>query len=441
MEKTADKETLQELDYRTIFVGDDTGLLKKLKFSLRIDKNVISAPSKRKIRNKRTLDQMLQDGEEEKQQVDEEEDDEGKKIRKPKFIEDEGVIRDKADCNLKLLDKFGTQEKDEGIQHLCWSLGSGNNDYISYVRGKSNVVEVFDTQTSNVFLQKSFKDQLGEIRGMGSLGDNIFDLRHILIDTTGKLLISKFSNNDSQTKSKAKKQSTSTSDIELKVKSEQVQFMKQSPFDSNKIVIGSKDSLLQIWDINQATQGSSGKAKGDSKKPIWQAKNVANDELDLAIPMWDTDMCFLGTPNNMVACTAYGEIREYDSREGRRKAIVNTTFLPKGQDAIYLSKIISSLKKPEQHVFVANQEGHICMLDRKMNYKMIKKLVGNKGSVRSIASMVSTVDDQEYLMSAGCDRHIRVFNVNSSLQRETELAHAYLKQKLNCVLLSNNQKL
>ena len=41
---------------------------------------------------------------------------------------------------------------------------------------------------------------------------------------------------------------------------------------------------------------------------------------------------------------------------------------------------------------------------------MIKKLVGNKGSIRSITSYVSTVDNCEYVLTAGCDRHLRVFN-------------------------------
>lgn len=84
-------------------------------------------------------------------------------------------------------------------------------------------------------------------------------------------------------------------------------------------MVGSKDSLLQIWDVNKA-----------NKKPLWQAKNLPNDELDLQIPIWDTDACYLESNTNFVVCTAYGDIREYDTREGRRRPIVNTRFLPKG---------------------------------------------------------------------------------------------------------------
>ncbi len=58
---------------------------------------------------------------------------------------------------------------------------------------------------------------------------------------------------------------------------------------------------------------------------------------------------------------------------------------------------------------------------------MCKKLVGNKGSVRSIANFLSPIDNQEYVFTAGCDRHVRVFNVSSELQKECEITHSYLK--------------
>lgn len=131
--------------------------------------------------------------------------------------------------------------------------------------------------------------------------------------------------------------------------------MTQSPFELNQVAIASKDTLLQIWDISQ-----------QSNKPLWQARNLPNDELDLQIPIWDTSVCYLGSNTSFVACTAYGDIREYDTREGKRRPTLSTRFLPKGQDDQLLSKIIKS-QLSDQHVFVANQEGHICMLDRKMS--------------------------------------------------------------------------
>ena len=78
------------------------------------------------------------------------------------------------------------------------------------------------------------------------------------------------------------------------------------------------------------------------------AKNLPNDELDLMIPMWDTDVEWLSKTNNysLVTCTAYCDIREYDTR-GPRKPVVNIKLFNdnNGKDgyqikSIYLNKII-----------------------------------------------------------------------------------------------------
>jgi len=55
---------------------------------------------------------------------------------------------------------------------------------------------------------------------------------------------------------------------------------------------------------------------------MWYARNLANDHLDLAIPKWDTDLIFMPEvgPYNFATSTAYGEIREYDTRQ--RKPVI-----------------------------------------------------------------------------------------------------------------------
>lgn len=149
-EKTGDK-----LDTRILFIGDDTGLLKKVRMSVDIQKDIISEPSK-KTSKKRTLDVIDQGEQEEKEEW-----------------KEEAVIRNRAEINFKVLNKYGKQVKDEGINHMCWTLGENNNDYVSYVRGKANIVQVFDTQTEQVFQSKTYKD-LNAIKGIGVLGNDIF---------------------------------------------------------------------------------------------------------------------------------------------------------------------------------------------------------------------------------------------------------------------------
>jgi hypothetical protein len=52
-------------------------------------------------------------------------------------------------------------------------------------------------------------------------------------------------------------------------------------------------------------------------KPFFTAKNLPCDHLDLPIPIWDTDLTFLSSvgPQSFATCTAYGDIREYDTRQ------------------------------------------------------------------------------------------------------------------------------
>ena len=58
------------------------------------------------------------------------------------------------------------------------------------------------------------------------------------------------------------------------------------------------------------------------------AKNLPNDELDLKIPIWDTSMDYLSRTNaySLVACTAYSDIREYDTRCPRKPVIATKLF-------------------------------------------------------------------------------------------------------------------
>jgi hypothetical protein len=62
-----------------------------------------------------------------------------------KQLKEEAVVREKAMVEFKLTAKSGEQVKDQGINYLRWSLSSDTPNYLSYVRGKSNIVQVFDT--------------------------------------------------------------------------------------------------------------------------------------------------------------------------------------------------------------------------------------------------------------------------------------------------------
>ena len=71
--------------------------------------------------------------------------------------------------------KFGSQAKNEGIKFLQQTFENTTN-FISYVRGKSGVVEVFDTTKDQIVTSKSFskcfESKNSEIKGLFEYGDS-----------------------------------------------------------------------------------------------------------------------------------------------------------------------------------------------------------------------------------------------------------------------------
>ena len=69
-------------------------------------------------------------------------------------------------------------------------------------------------------------------------------------------------------------------------------------------------------------------------------------------------------------------------------------------------------------MYVVTQEGHPVMMDRRMNYKIVKKMFGSKGSVRDANTLIvpGINGDQEVFISCGCDRFVRIFDPNATFK-------------------------
>jgi len=77
------------------------------------------------------------------------------------------------------------------------------------------------------------------------------------------------------------------------------------------------------------------------------------------------------------------------------------------------------------------------MLDRRMGYKIIKKMTGAKGSVRDAKLCMLPTGagaKQEMLVTCGCDRFVRIYDPTEP-QHLTQVSSIYLKQRLNCMLI------
>lgn len=143
------------------------------------------------------------------------------------------------------------------------------------------------------------------------------EFNHIIVFDNGQMIFDKITTKDD---SKPK--------IEMQLKGEKVQFVGNNRFNHDQFAVCSKNTLLQLWDINTAEKG----------KPVWMAKNLPNDELDLQIPIWDTGMVF-DTEKTMCVSTAEGQIRYYDINDGKRRPVIDTQVT---KDSRYIHSIVQS---------------------------------------------------------------------------------------------------
>ena len=76
---------------------------------------------------------------------------------------------------------------------------------------------------------------------------------------------------------------------------------------------GGKETELQLWNLETFSNEST---------PVFKAKNVRNDFLDLRVPVWVQDITFLREATDLVAIsTRYGQVRLYDTRVGNRPMV------------------------------------------------------------------------------------------------------------------------
>lgn len=77
-----------------------------------------------------------------------------------------------------------------------------------------------------------------------------------------------------------------------------IEKMKHCPYNTSIIATGGKENDLKLWDL-------------EKKETIFHAKNVPHDWLELRVPIWVSDICFLPEESGKVVaiCSRYGAIR------------------------------------------------------------------------------------------------------------------------------------
>ena len=138
VEEVKERDILSQV--RHLFVGDDTGLLKKVKLTARKQEREIT--TKYGGRRTQVKRRRLSNGEEQEIIVE-------KKQGVLGDADNQTRVRYETEVKFKLLGKYLEQKKYQGVECASWSLPT-SSQYISLLRGKSNIVQVFDSATGEV---------------------------------------------------------------------------------------------------------------------------------------------------------------------------------------------------------------------------------------------------------------------------------------------------
>ncbi|XP_078000798.1 WD repeat-containing protein 74-like [Glandiceps talaboti] len=187
--------------------------------------------------------------------------------------------------------------------------------------------------------------------------------------------------------------------------------MRPNPEKKNILATGGKENDLKVWDLESP------------ETPIFKAKNVRNDFLDLQVPIWVCDMQFLPGSSKIVSCTGHHHVRLYDPSTPQRRPVLSVEF-----DEYPLMAL--SLVPGANYVVVGNSHGQMAKIDLRKG--LVHKVYrGFAGSIRCIQCHES----KPLVASCGLDRHLRIHDTNSG-----ELKHkVYLKSRLNCLLFSKRE--
>ncbi|GAA6229202.1 WD repeat-containing protein 74 [Lates japonicus] len=185
--------------------------------------------------------------------------------------------------------------------------------------------------------------------------------------------------------------------------------MRQSPVHRHKVATGGKENGLKIWDLEKP------------EKPVFTAKNLRDDWLDLRRPHWVRDMAFIPDSDKVVTCTGYHQVHVFDPSSPQRRPVLEVEYSEYPLTTL-------SLPAAGDTVVVGNTHGQIAMLDLR------KGLV--RGCLKGLAGGVRWLQchpSRPVVASCGLDRFLRIHGLE-----DRKLQHkVYLKSRLNCLLLSS----
>jgi len=180
---------------------------------------------------------------------------------------------------------------------------------------------------------------------------------------------------------------------------------------STLVAGGGEENDLKIWKVE------------DMEKPVFTARNVKNDFLNLRVPVWITAIRFFkDSDNEIVTGTGNHNIRVYDTRV-KRRPVVDFEFHEHPITAM-------TITGRNKSVIVGNSAGYMSELDITSG-REIGAFKGNAGSIRDIRCHAV----QPFVVSCGLDRILKVYDLSTrTLEKKI-----YMKSNLNCIHVSDEE--
>ncbi|KAJ2505953.1 Ribosome biogenesis protein nsa1 (NOP7-associated protein 1) [Coemansia sp. RSA 2052] len=312
----------------------------------------------------------------------------------------------------------GTVNRDLSIQHMC--LSSWKTGEQTLVVGRKNgAVEVM-SKNGGESLYSFSEPEFTAPFSVKSNGRTISDRRYVGIGATDSHFISATNMGEVRYQPFVSDEHSDSATL-LKL---QIDACKMRVHDKRASIfaIGGREQELTVWDAATAkSAGPSTEFAKPSSAPLFKSKNVSNDFLDMRVPVWITDMQFIGdntTTPTIAVSTGYKQIRIYDARAQQRP--VHDWNVSKH----LINHILVSHTKPE--LFFADNEGNLQLMDLRTG-RIIGGYKGIAGAVKAIALS----EDGTKVAAAGLDRFLRVYETHGMHRM---LHRAYIKQRVTQVV-------
>lgn len=131
----------------------------------------------------------------------------------------------------------------------------------------------------------------------------------------------------------------------------------------------------------------------------WKAKNVANDELELKVPIGDVDGVFYNNCNNVAVLHKDRKLRLYDIKKGQRRPILSKDYTDEKSN---FTKVIESLCGNQ--FYIGNAQGSVFVCDKRKDLGVCGKFKGANGSLTDMK-----VIPEHFLVTSSLDSYVRYY--------------------------------